>query len=85
MAQKSLSDQPIPPERCWIKYQLNLRGIKYEVIAKKSNRTDSFVSLVVCGKRRSDAVEAALAEVLGYPSWNLLRYDAFINADRKAV
>jgi hypothetical protein len=85
MAQKQSFDQPIPPERCWIKYQLNLRNIKYEVIATKSCRTEAFVSMVVCGKRRSKTVEAALAEVLGYQSFKHLWAAAFIEVGRKAV
>ncbi|MDR3019876.1 MAG: hypothetical protein LBU66_03110 [Treponema sp.] len=83
MAGKSSFDHhPMPPERCWIKYQLNLRGIKYKAIARKARRTEAFVSQVICGKRNSEPVEAALADALGYPSWKHLWAAAFINADR---
>jgi hypothetical protein len=41
--------------------------------------------MVVCGKRGSKSVEAALAEVLGYPSWKHLWAEAFINTGREAV
>jgi len=84
MAQSKSFDKPNPPEGCWIKYQLDLRNIKYDVIAKKSKRSAAFVSMVVCRKRKSKSVEAAIAEVLGYPSFNQLWADAFINTGRKA-
>jgi hypothetical protein len=84
MAQKRSPDQPTP-ERCWIKYQLSLRNIKYGAVARKANRTEAFVSLVVCGKRGSKSVEAALADVLGYASWKHLWAAAFAKAERRTV
>jgi len=79
------SEKPMPPERCYLKYQLNLRNIKYEAIAKKANRSAAFISMVVCGVRRSKKVEAVLANVLGFPSWEHLWADSKINAERKDV
>ena len=76
-------DQPMPPERCWIKFQLNLRGIKHKEIAQKAKTTEAFISLVICGRRKSKNVESVLAEVLGYPSFKALWADAFIST-RKA-
>ena len=78
-------DNPMPPEGCWIRYMLDLRNIKFEEIAKKSGRTVATVSRVISGVRQSKKVEAALAEALGYPSWERLRAAAFINAERRAV
>ena len=77
-------DKPMSPERCWIKYRLNLNNIKYEEIAQKAKRTAVFVSMVVCGERKSEKVEAVLAEVLGYSSFKELWADAFVNAERRA-
>jgi hypothetical protein len=85
MAQSRSFCHPIPPENCWVKYQLNLRNIKYGEIAKKAHRTEAFVCMVVCGKRRSESVEAVLADALGYPSWKHLWAAAFVRAERKAV
>jgi len=70
---------------CWIRYHLDLGGIKLDEIAKKSHRSISLVSKVINGERQSEKVEAVLAEKLGYPSWKHLWADAFINAERRAV
>jgi hypothetical protein len=80
----------MPPEGCWIKYQLDLRNIKLEAVAMKAHRSVSMVSQVICKTRHSEAVEAVLAEMLGYPAFKDLWVDAFINTDfskaeRKAV
>ena len=80
MAEKQAFRQPIPPENCWIKYQLNLRNIKYEVIAQKANRTLHFVSMVVCGRRRSQYIGSILAGLLGYGS-----YEELMEAARMSV
>jgi transcriptional regulator with XRE-family HTH domain len=73
------------PEECWIRYNLNLKNIKLEAIAKKARRSVPLVSRVLSGSRRSEKVQAALAELLGYPSWQHLWADAFINSERKAI
>jgi len=85
MARTREINRPMSPEGCWIKYRLNLKNIKLETIAKKARRSVALVSLVLCNERRSEKVEAALAETLGYPSWEHLWADAFINAERSAV
>ena len=66
-------------------YQLNLRNIKLEAIAKNAERTVATVSRVISGTRHSEKVEAVLAEMLGYPSYKTLWAAAFIEAKRKAV
>jgi hypothetical protein len=85
MARSRSVNKPMPPEGCWIKYQLELRNIKFEEIAKKARCTVATVSLVISKERHSERVEAALAETLGYPSYKHLWADAFISAERKAV
>jgi hypothetical protein len=75
----------MPPGGCWIKYQLDLRNIKLEAIAKKAGRMVATVSRVICRTRHSEKVEAVLAEMLGYPSYKDLWADAFINSGRSAV
>jgi hypothetical protein len=59
----------MPPEGCWIKYQLDLRNLKLEAVAKKANRSISSVSRVVCGVKKSEKVESALARILGYATY----------------
>jgi len=85
MTRAKTPDKPISPEGCWIRCQLGLRNIKYEDVAKKARRTAAFVSMVIGGKRRSERVEAALAEMLGYPSWKPLWADAFTYAERRTL
>jgi hypothetical protein len=63
----------MPPEGCWIKYQLNLRNIKLETVAQKANCTVSTVSEVLCGVKNSKRVGKALALTLGYPSFEDLK------------
>jgi hypothetical protein len=53
-----------------------------EDVAKKARRSVAMVSRVVCGVKKSEKVEAALAEMLGYPSWKRLWADAFLNSDK---
>jgi hypothetical protein len=59
----------MPPVGCWIKYKLDLRNIKLEDVAKKAHRTVSMVSQVICGVKKSEKVEKALADILGYASY----------------
>jgi ribosomal protein L31E len=70
----------MPPEGCWIKYQLDLRNIKLEDVAKKAHRSISMVSQVICGVKKSEKVEKVLAEMLGYPSSTHLWAEAFRNS-----
>jgi hypothetical protein len=63
----------MPPEGAWLKYQLDLRNLKMDTIAKRANRSKSLVSSVIIGKRNSKAVGKALAHALGYESYEALR------------
>jgi hypothetical protein len=85
MIQKKEIDQPMPPTGCWIRYQLNLRGMILETAAKKAGRSVTLVSRVISGERRSEKVQAVLAEMLGYKSWQHLWAAAMLNAERRAV
>ena len=85
MPESKTFEKPVSPEGCWIKYRLALRGIKLDDVAKKAHRTVATVSRVICGTRKSAKVEAVLAEMLDYPSWESLWAAAFVNAERKAV
>jgi hypothetical protein len=61
-----------PPEGCWIRYQLNLRNIKLQNVALKAGRAESTVSQVICGIKNSERIGQALADLLGYPSFEAL-------------
>ena len=76
----SSSSKQKSPEECWIRYQLTLRNIRLEIIANKTNCTVATVSRVISRNRHSEKVEIALAQMLGYPSWEQLWADAVINA-----
>jgi ribosomal protein L31E len=67
----------MPPEGSWIKYQLDLRNIKLEAIAKKASRSISMVSQVLTGVKNSEAVGLALAQTLGYASYKELMDAAY--------
>ena len=85
MARSRSFENPMPPEGAWIKYQLDLRNIKMDAIAKKAGRTVATVSRVISKTRHSEKVETVLAEMLGYTTYKDLWIDAFINAERRAV
>jgi hypothetical protein len=70
----------MPPEGSWIRYQLDLRNIKLEAVAQKSHRTVSMVSQVICGIKNSAAVGRALAQMLGYASYEDLMEAACLQA-----
>jgi hypothetical protein len=70
----------MPPEGSWIKYQLDLRNIKLEAVAKKARRTISMVSQVICGVKNSEAVGLALAQTLGYATYKDLMEAACLQA-----
>jgi hypothetical protein len=57
------------PEGCWLKFQLGLRNVKSKAVARKANRFESMVSLVIAGVKNSEAVGLALAQILGYASY----------------
>jgi len=76
MARTRSRDNPMSPEGCFIKYRLELLNIKYEDIAKKAHRSTPFVSQVICGVRRSEKVESALAALLGFATFKELIYAA---------
>jgi uncharacterized protein YbaP (TraB family) len=58
---------------CWVHYQIKLRNFTLETVAKKANVTSNMVSQFLKGRKRSEKVKIALAETLGYASFeNLL-------------
>ena len=60
--------KPIPPEYCWIRYQLDLCGISPGRVAKKAGGSLEAVWYVMNGELSSSVVETAIADLLGYAS-----------------
>jgi transcriptional regulator with XRE-family HTH domain len=61
-----------PRKGCWIKYQLNLRNIKYKTVAEKAGVSEEMITQVIKGRKNSEKVKRALTEVLGYSSFEAL-------------
>jgi transcriptional regulator with XRE-family HTH domain len=61
-----------PRTGCWVKYQLNLRNFTLETVAQKANVTSGMVTHFLKGRKNSEKVKKALAEVLGYESFEKL-------------
>jgi hypothetical protein len=77
MARTRSPEHTMPPEGCWIKFQLDLRNIKLAAVAQKAHRTVSMVSQVITGVKNSEAVGLALALMLGYASYKDLMEAAY--------
>jgi len=66
-----------PQKGCYISYMLRVRGITQEDVALKAGLTRRSVSAFLRGVKNSEKVKSALAEVLGYPS-----FEAVVAASR---
>jgi transcriptional regulator with XRE-family HTH domain len=76
--QRGATGRPVTPQKgCWIKYQLNLRNITYKTVAAKAGVSEVMITQFVKGRKNSEKVRRALAETLGYPS-----FEALITASR---
>ena len=85
MARSRSVCNPMPPEGCWIKFRLDLRNIKLEEVAKKGGVSVVAVSRVISGNLKSEKTQTALAEILGYQSWEQLKADALANTEKKGA
>jgi hypothetical protein len=61
-----------PRKGCWIKYQLNLRKIPYKTVAEKASVSENMIAQFITGRKNSEKVRRALAETLGYPSFEAM-------------
>ena len=61
-----------PRKGCWIKFQLNLRKIPYKTVAEKAGVSENMIAQFITGRKNSEKVRRALAETLGYPSFEKL-------------
>jgi hypothetical protein len=61
-----------PQKGCWVNYQLRLRGITQAEVGTKAGCNNRTVSDFLRGRRNSERVKKALAEILGYGSFEKL-------------
>jgi transcriptional regulator with XRE-family HTH domain len=61
-----------PRKGCWIQYQLKLHNFTQETVAQRAGCTGKMVSHFLRGRKNSERVKKALAETLGYPSFEAL-------------
>jgi len=61
-----------PQKGCWINYQLRLNSITQATVAEKADCNNRMVSDFLRGRKNSEKVKKALAEVLGYESFEKL-------------
>jgi transcriptional regulator with XRE-family HTH domain len=61
-----------PRKGCWIKFQLNLRNITYRTVAQKAGVSEEMITQFIKGRKSSKKVRMALAETLGYVSFEAL-------------
>jgi transcriptional regulator with XRE-family HTH domain len=61
-----------PRKGCWINYQLRLNSITQAAVARRAGCNNRTVSDFLRGRKNSERVKKALAEVLGYASFEKL-------------
>jgi hypothetical protein len=81
-AQVTIFDHPKSPEFCWIYYQMELNDIGLKDVARKAGCTPELVWYAIHDEMWSPKVRAAVAELLGYPSWEELKKAAAINSHK---
>ena len=59
-------------ESAWIRYRLDLAGVGLTGIAQSLGVSQPAVSYVISGRRHSARIEAEIARIIGYPSWNAM-------------
>jgi hypothetical protein len=69
---KALGIRIKPKEGLWLKYQLRLRGLTLSEFAARHGVTVQTASGVFGGMRRSQRLENAVYQLLGYPSFEAM-------------
>ena len=69
----------------FIVYTLGKRGLSQAVLAKICRCSPTFINQVITGRKKSEEIQRRVAEVLGFRSWEQLkweslRFDARINS-----
>ena len=66
-----------PQTGCWLHYQLKLRNMTLEPVARKAGVSQNMVTHFLKARKNSEKVKKAFAEVLGYPN-----FEAVVAASR---
>jgi len=66
-----------PKKGCYINYMLRVRSITHETIGQRAGVSSQMVSAFLRGVKNSEKVKKAIAEALGFPS-----FEAVIAASR---
>ena len=61
-----------PRKGCWINYQLRLAVITQAAVAQRAGCNNRTVSDFLRGRKNSERVKTALADILGYASFEKL-------------
>jgi transcriptional regulator with XRE-family HTH domain len=61
-----------PQKGCWINFRLRLAGITQAAVAQRAGCNNRTVSDFLRGRKNSERVKRALADVLGYESFEKL-------------
>jgi len=61
-----------PRTGCWLHYQMKLRNLTLETVARKAEVSISMVSQFLKSRKDSERVKGAIADVLGYESFDKL-------------
>jgi hypothetical protein len=61
-----------PRKGCWVNYQLRLAGITQAAVAQRAGCNNRTVSDFLRGRKNSERVRKALADALGYESFEQL-------------
>lgn len=61
---------PMRHESAWIKYKLELAGTDVTCVASRLGVSQPAVTRVISGHSHSARIEAEIARIIGYPSWN---------------
>ena len=77
VTRKAMGITITPQKGCYINYMLRVRSITHDAVAAKAGTTSQMVSQFLRGVKNSEKVKRALAEVLGYGS-----FEAVIAASR---
>ena len=81
-SQRYRAETPDRVVSAYIRYQIALKGFTVSYVAEETGTAQGDVSNVISGRRHSRRVEAYLAKLLGYGSWNdAIRSIRVITAD----
>jgi len=69
---KAMGISITPQTGCWLHYQMKLRNLTLGTVAQKANVSSGMITHFLKGRKNSEKVKTAFAEVLGYESFEML-------------